>query len=76
MIEEIEKRLTTIKRELAQEQQNYKRIQDILNQTNSSILKKQGAIEELEKIKGAYDEHEKNRNGSKQDENSEPTEAI
>ncbi len=76
MIEEIEKRLTIVKKELAQEQQNRQRIQGILTQTQSNILKKEGAIEELEKIKGAYLEHEKSRNDSKPDKNSEPAEIV
>lgn len=76
MIKEIEKRLTIVRKELAQEQQNFQRIQGILKQTEFNILKKQGAIEELEKIKGAYLEHEKDRNGSKPDENSKPSEDV
>ena len=76
MIEEIEKRLTTVKKELAQEKQNFLRIQGILNQTQFSVLKKEGAIEELEKIKGAYIEHEKSGNESKPDENSEPAKDV
>ncbi len=76
MIEEIEKRLTTITKELAQEQQNFQRIQGILKQTEFNILKKQGAIEELTKIKEEYAKHEKSGNDSKPDENSEPAKTV
>ncbi len=76
MIEEIEKRLKINTKELAQAQQNFQRIQGILKQTEFNILKKQGAIEELTKIKEEYAKHEKSRNDSKPDENSEPTETV
>lgn len=66
MIEEIEKRLTIVRKELAQEQQNLQRIQGILKQTQSNIIKKLGAIEELEKIKEIYAQNEENGNDSKQ----------
>ena len=76
MIEEIEKRLKIKMKELAQEQKNFQRIQGILNQTQSNIFKNQGAIEELTKIKEEYAKHEKERDESKPNENSEPTEDV
>lgn len=76
MIKEVEKRLKIVKKELAQEQQNFQRIQGILKQTEFNILKKQGAIEELTKIKEEYAKHEESGNDSKPDKNSEPTEAV
>lgn len=76
MIKEIEKRLIIVKKELAQEQQNLQRIQGILNQTQFNIFKKEGAIEELTKIKEEYAKHEKSGNESKPDKNSKPAKDV